>query len=134
MRSRPLWLLAVAAVSALALGSYRVRHDGLVGNVCPGGENSAPADAVHLTPTLVEHQNWVGLNRPDTADGEVWIYACTRGEVVGRGQLKHIDFDPVTGIGQVKIPTRWVDLAWLSGDLDHYRDPAQWTLVYAREG
>lgn len=134
LRIRPPWLLAGATFSALALGLYTVWHDPVLGGACPGGEAATPPDAVHLTPTLFQHQNWVGLARPANADGEDWIYVCTQGEVVGRRQVKQMEFDPVTGIGEVKIATRWVDLAWLSGDLDQYRDPARWTLVYTREG
>jgi hypothetical protein len=109
-------------------------RDPVLSPTCPEGDISVPADAVHLAPTLLRHQNWVGLERAATADREGWIYACADGQVIGRRRVKQVEFDPVTGVGQVKILTRWVDLTWLTGDLDQYRDPSRWTLVYSRAG
>ncbi len=134
MGRHPRWLLAAGTLGALALATNAMWHAPVLSPTCPGGDISAPADAVHLTPTLLQHQNWVGLDHPATPDGEVWIYACVNGQVIGRRRVTQIEIDPATGLGEVKILTRWVDLAWLSGALDQYRDPARWTIVYTREG
>lgn len=130
MRSRR--FVAIAALAVLALGGYTVIRESALGDPCPAGETSVPADAVHLMPTLLQHQNWVGVDPPASVDSAGWIYACANGQVLGRKPVTQIEFDPVTGLAEIKILTRWVDLAWLSGDLDQYRDPARWTLVYTR--
>jgi hypothetical protein len=130
MRTR---LMAFAA-SAAVLGTmgYAVLHEPPLEQPCPASSRSAPATAVHLAPSLIQHQNWVALPSTDVDPSDSWIYACTDGVVVGLTKTNHVDVDPSTGLAQVKIATRWVDLAWLSGDLDVYRDPARWKFVYTQ--
>jgi len=98
---------------------------------CPSGVRQLSAVAVHLAPSVVRHQNWVGVAPTELASRDAWIYACTQGMVVGRYLASQVEFDPTSGAAEIKVATRWVDLAWLEGGLDAYRNPAEWTVVYA---
>jgi hypothetical protein len=98
---------------------------------CPVGDRAVLPSVVHLEPTLVHHQNWVGLPADELGDRSTWVYACTDGIVVGSIKGHGVAVDPTSDTAQLKIHTRWVDLAWLTGDLDAYRDPGRWQLVYS---
>jgi hypothetical protein len=123
-------LLIVGGAAAAVLSGFVVLHDPSLDEPCPTSARSAPATAVYLTPTVVQHQNWVGLPTADLVGGDTWIYACADGVIIGRNKTSHVDIDADSGLARVRIATRWVDLAWLSGDLDAYRDPSRWTFVY----
>jgi hypothetical protein len=121
--------VGAAAIAAFVL--YVVAQDHPLDRPCPDGFRATTPVAVHLAPTLIEHQSWVGLPRSQLGDDHTWVYACADGLALGEMKRDRVEFDSATGLAEVKIPTRWVDLRWLLGDLDTYRDPQQWALVYA---
>jgi hypothetical protein len=123
-------LVAIGAFVIASVVALVALQDAPLDEPCPTGVRSVPALEAHLDPTVVRHQNWVGLAPTDLAGGDTWIYACTNGLIIGRRKVNQVEFDPSTGEAEVKVATRWVDLEWLSGELDAYRDPGRWRLVY----
>jgi hypothetical protein len=128
---RPRWLVLSVGVVVLAWLGFVLAYDPLPGQPCPAGARSVAPRETHLAPAVVEHQNWVGVPRSELpATGNTWVYACTGGVMITRATTDSLETDAATGLVEVKIPTRWVDLAWLSGNLEAYRDADQWRLVY----
>ena len=82
---------------------------------------------LHFEPGLVEHQNWAEIPPSEIQLGQV-IVLCTDGVLIGREHME--DDDLVATAVILRIPTRWVDLAWLSGTLDAYRDPTRWVVAF----
>jgi hypothetical protein len=122
-------IVAGGLVTAAVVG-YGLVHDPPLDQPCPTGFRTAAATSVHFAPGVVRHQNWVGMDPSQIGDRKMWVYACTNGLVIGRRTTNDLDFDPITGAAKVRIATRWVVLTWLAGNLDAFRDPSRWTLVY----
>jgi hypothetical protein len=124
-------LLVASGLVVAAFVGYGVLHDPPLDQPCPTGDRTGVATQVHIAPTLVHHQNWVDVDPSPIVSGrKMWVYACIDGLVIGRRTTTDRDVDPATGAARIKIPTRWVDLTWLTGDLERFRDPARWTVVY----
>jgi hypothetical protein len=120
-------------VCAIAVGSFAIyvlTQDHPTDQPCPDGFRSMPAAGVYLHPTILQYENWVGLPAADLGDDYTWVYACTDGFAIGRMKRDRVEFDSSTGLAEVKVPTRWVDLLWAQGDLTSYQNPNRWTLVY----
>jgi len=126
------WLLAFGSVvAAVGLALLAIAQTHALERPCPAGERSIAPSVVHLHPTLVHHQNWLGLPAEELGDSSTWVYACSDGVVVGRIKGRNVAVDPTSGMAQIKVLTRWVDLAWLAGDLAAYQNPDRWQLVYS---
>jgi hypothetical protein len=117
--------------AALGLSLLAIAQTHALERPCPMGERSIAPSVVHLHPTLVHHQNWIGLPTEELGDASTWVYACSDGVILGRIKGPHVAVDPGSGMVQVKVLTRWVDLAWLGGDLAAYQNPDRWQLVYS---
>jgi hypothetical protein len=132
VKIRPAWILALGSVAAaVCLSLLAIAQTHALERPCPSGERSVAPSVVHLHPTLVHHQNWIGLPTEELGDSSTWVYACSDGVVVGVIKGRNVAVDPSSGMAQIKVLTRWVDLAWLAGDLAAYQNPDRWQLVYS---
>jgi hypothetical protein len=94
---------------------------------CPDGQHVEQPVAVRLTPTLLEHQSWVGVPVQEVSSGML-LFACTDGVVVGSST---VDVDDVEqAVVTVGVPTRWVISHWLAGDLESMRAADRWRIVF----
>jgi hypothetical protein len=130
VRFRALHLLLAGAVGVVAFGAYVLVPDRPLDRACPESvRSSLPVVAVHLAPSARRHQSWVRFPWTELPPN-VHVYACTDGLAIGE-RIAEFDLDPSPDLMEVKIPTRWVNLTWLMGNLDPYRDPARWRVVIA---
>lgn len=132
VRGRRWLLLAVCGVAALSATSLLISFDTGVlledagHQRCPELPLSVHPSDVHFAPGLIEHKSWVEFPVPTQFNG---LYAfCLDERLIsfGGGEL---DFR--TGVARFNLPTRWVDLTWLQGRLDGFRDPGRWVLRLA---
>lgn len=99
---------------------------------CPGGGQTLPPVSVHLMPSIIRHQSYVGVHSSSLRVG-MKLFACTDGRLIGETLVDDEDLaEPITTIG---IPTRWVASMWLAGRLDEYRTVDRWlVLIESHQG
>ena len=121
--------LLFGALMAVLIGvaAYSVLQEGLSDQPCPHGSRTVHPTALHFEPGIVEHQNWAEIPPREIRLGET-IFLCKDGVLIGAEHMAEDDL--VANAVILRIPTRWVDLAWLSGNLDGYRDQTRWVVVF----
>jgi hypothetical protein len=77
-------------------------------------------------PGVVEHQSWVEFPDSGLSIGTE-IAACVDNRVAGRDTIAAEDL--LGDVDRVQIPTRWVDMAWLTGQLAADQNPQHWQIV-----
>ena len=90
---------------------------------CPPSGRSIPASEVHFAPGLVAHQSWVEFSTPRRFAG--YFALCLDGRLLSGGGG---EFEFQTGRARFSVSTTWVDLQWLAGSIDAYRDGQRWEL------
>ena len=95
---------------------------------CPGGPRTEHPANVQLSVTILEHQSWIRVPAGEVAVG-LHLVACTDGKAIGSREVQERDIQ--NDAVRIGIPTRWVLGQWLAGDLDPYRTPDRWTVVFA---
>ncbi len=98
---------------------------------CPDGQHIEQPVAVRLTPTLWEHQSWVGVPVQEVSSGML-LFACTDGFLVGSGTVDADDVEQA--VVTVGVPTRWVISHWLAGDLESWHAADRWRVVFTSHG
>ena len=121
----------VAATVAIALALYVAVQGHPLDKPCPAGLPSMRPTVVTLTPSVLQHQSWVGIPQAELAANS-YVFACTDGLVRGVMHTDHIELDQDTGLVRLAIATRWVDLVWASGHLDDYHASSAWAIVLSR--
>jgi hypothetical protein len=114
-------ILAGAALFATLVAAAEARE---TRRPCPARQRFVPPVEMHLEPGLVEHQNWLVFNVPERYRAQHFVL-CYDGQVheSGPGSRETAEL-------RVYVETRWVNLAWLSGRLDEYRQPGHWSIGY----
>src|SRR5207249_8729914 len=110
----------------IAAATYVVAQDHPLDRPCPLGTHSLHPTQIHFSPSLLQHQSWVGILPNEVGDGDI-VVVCVDGLAIGRAFMDSEDLAAETV--QLDIPTRWVDWNWASGSLNAYRDRARWTVV-----
>lgn len=118
--------LGALLLAALVLIGETVGSIHAVEQPCPRGARAEQPITVHLVPSVVRHQSWVGLPA-DLVALEMELVACVDGRIAGRGVVDENDIERT--VATVNVATHWVGALWLSGRIDEYRDPQRWLIV-----
>src|SRR5882762_3465480 len=86
-------LVVLAATATLAL--YVAAQDHPLDKPCSTHLRSTRPVLVTLSPSLLQHQSWVGIPEQELVD-DTYIFACANGLVVGKMHTDHIELDPQT--------------------------------------
>jgi hypothetical protein len=98
---------------------------------CPTGARAEHPVRVQLDVTVLEHQSWVQVPAEEVSRGMLLV-ACTDGKAIGRAEVRDRDLQANTI--RIGVPTRWVLAQWVSGELDAYRTPERWLVVFPPSG
>lgn len=125
MRTR--LLLGAAIAFIVSFSFYVTGQDHPLDQSCPRGARNVRPSELHFEPGVVQHRSWVGVPPDVVTVGEILV-VCTDGRAIGRATMDAEDLE--SDVVQLEIPTRWVDLMWLSGKLDAYHDLSRWVVVF----
>jgi hypothetical protein len=133
--SLPDWALALPGAALAALIAFLALRVGPVAPMdapakaewCSSAPEAIHASEVHFSPGLLQHQSWVAF--PVNADFSGSYMLCLDGRLLRTGGGRRV-FSSGTAV--FNLSTAWVDVQFLRGALEPYRDLQRWELRLIR--